>query len=228
MFRVLEQPRRWVRGATLLIAPAAFSVQTVSGVSVSPNPVTAGSSATGTVSITSHIGTVTVALASSNATIAKVPSSVSIGTKSSSASFAVGTVSSSAGCPLITASIGQNSQSTMLLVNPIGDRSSKLSLRLTASVVAGGSSDNATLTLIEPLGTGPLTVNLASSNPAAATVPTSVTLPAGTPNEMGIAVASATFTVHTAIVGATTCAVITATQGTNRARMLLKIVTISG
>ena len=232
MFRVLEFPRRWAAAAALLATPAIFGAPFVQAVTLSPNPITSGQGGTGTVVINgAHTSPITVTLTSSKSTLATVPASVSVPASSSttsSASFSFTTAQLTGGCSVITASVPGGSDNTMLMVNPAPHRGNQLSLSLSATTVAGGSPVNAKLTLIEPLGTGPLLVRLHSDNQFV-TVPPSVTLPAGTPNEMGIAVASVTFRITTAIVGLSQCAVISATQSSaNQVAALLRIVTISG
>jgi hypothetical protein len=92
--------------------------------------------------------------------------------------------------------------------------------------VVGGNTTTATVSLIEAMGTPSQTVQLASIG--SASVPPTVTLPPGTPNETGIAVAKANFSITTSSVGSTTCAVITATHGTAQGRAVLKILSTSG
>ena len=232
MIRVLEQQRRWAAAIALLTTPAVFGAPYVQSVTLSPNPITSGQGGTGTVTINgAHSTPLTVTLTSSNPTLVPVPPSVTVpasASTTSSASFSFTTAQLTAGCAVVTASVPGGSDNKMLMVNPAPVRGNQLSLSLSATTVAGGSPVNATLTLIEKLGTGPLLVRLSSNNQFV-TVPPSVTLPAGTPNEIGIAVAKVTFRITTAIVGQTQCAVISALQSsTNRTAALLRIATISG
>lgn len=231
MFRVLEQPRHWAATAALLATPAVFGAPYVQTVTLSPNPITSGQGGTGTVVINgAHSAPITVTLTSSAPTLATVPASVTVPASSattSSANFSFTTAQLTGGCSVITAAIPGGSDNSMLMINPAPARGNQLSLSV-PSPVAGGSPVNAKLALVEKIGTGPLLVRLSSNN-AFVTVPPSVTLPAGTPNEIGIAVATATFRITTAIVGQTQCAVITALESsTNRTAALVKIVTISG
>lgn len=232
MLRVLEQPRRWAATVAMLATPAIFGAPYVQTVTLSPNPITSGQGGTGTVVINgAHSTPITVALTSGNPTLATVPPSVTVPASSSttsSAGFSFTTAQLSGGCSLITASVPGGSDHTLLMVNPTSARGNQLSLTLSSTTVAGGSALTGKLTLIEKLGTGPLLVRLHSDNQFV-TVPPSVTLPAGTPNEIGIAVASVTFRITTAIVGVTQCAVISALESTtNRTAALLRIATISG
>jgi WD40 repeat protein len=78
---------------------------------------------------------------------------------------------------------------------------------LVPAVVVNGTTTNAnTVTLTGPAPAGGIVINLSSANPAVASVPPSVTIPAGSQ--------SATFPVTTGPVPTATTVVITATQGT--------------
>src|SRR5947208_7768584 len=79
------------------------------------------------------------------------------------------------------------------------------SLALNPTSVAGGNSSTGTVTLSGPAPAGGARVALSSSNTAAATVPSSVTVPAGATN--------ATFTVSTSVVTASTAVTISAAYG---------------
>ena len=115
----------------------------------------------------------------------------------------------------------------MIFIKPVNATGSKLTLGLSNGSAVAGSPVTGTVTLIEPIGTGAVTVQLSSSN-SQATVPASVTLPPGVPNEIGVAVAKATFTITSRDMGTSSCTVITATRDTERSRALLRIATISG
>jgi len=79
------------------------------------------------------------------------------------------------------------------------------SLALNPTSVAGGNSSTGTVTLSGPAPAGGAQVALSSSNTAAATVPSSVTVPAGA--------TSATFTVSTSVVTASSAVTISAAYG---------------
>jgi len=79
------------------------------------------------------------------------------------------------------------------------------SLSLNPTSVVGGNSSTGTVTLTAPAPSGGFVVNLSSSNPSVATVPSTVTVPAGT--------TSATFTVSTRAVSSATSVTITASAG---------------
>jgi len=79
------------------------------------------------------------------------------------------------------------------------------SLSLNPTSVVGGNSSTGTVTLTAPAPSGGFVVNLSSSNTSVATVPSSVTVPAGT--------TSANFTVATNSVSSATSVTITAAAG---------------
>src|SRR6266478_3118335 len=79
------------------------------------------------------------------------------------------------------------------------------SLALNPTSVAGGNSSTGSVTLNGPTPAGGAQVTLSSSNTAAATAPSSVTVPAGA--------TSATFTVSTSVVTASTAVTISAAYG---------------
>ncbi|HLH08324.1 MAG TPA: N,N-dimethylformamidase beta subunit family domain-containing protein [Terriglobales bacterium] len=80
------------------------------------------------------------------------------------------------------------------------------SLSLTSSNLSGGASTQGTVTLSAPAGTNGAVVSLSSSNSAVASVPASVTVPAGS--------ASTTFTVSTSPVGISNSVTLSATYAT--------------
>jgi len=148
----------------------------IGALTLSPTSVYGGNSSSGTVTISQAAGTsgVTVNLSSSGAD-AKVPTSVTIPSGASSANFTVGTngVGKSEAIT-IAASIGSNSKSAVLTLLP----ATLTSLSLSPSTVVGGNSSTGTLTLNGYAPAAGLTVTLSSSN-AAASVPSSVTVPGG-------------------------------------------------
>ena len=103
----------------------------------------------------------------------------------------------------ITATDGRYSSSGILTVQPPPPPSDPLPLTVSVipnSVVGGGSATGTLTIIFNPFGTD---VTLRSSNTAVATVPASVTIPAGT--------FTATFSIATSAVAATASATITAT-----------------
>src|SRR2546425_249316 len=178
---------------------------TLSSLTLSPSSVTGGNSSTGTVmlSVPAPSGDAVVSLSSSDASVATVPSSVTVPAGATTATFTVNTstVTTSA-LVTISASYGGVTQTASVTVTPSPlPTLSSLTLSPT-SVVGGAQSSTGTVTLNGPAPAGGAQVLLSSSNTGAATVPSSVTVPAGA--------TSATFTVNTSMVLISTSATISA------------------
>lgn len=191
--------------ATLTINPAV-----VSTVTLNPSSVTGGSNSTGTVTLNGKApaGGAVVTLASSNTGAAQVPATVTVSAGSTSTTFtvttsAVGTTTTSS----ISATYGTTASAT-LTVNAV----QLSSLSLSPTSVVGGNNSTGTVRLSAAAPTGGAVVTLSSSNTVAATVPASVTVPAGS--------TSATFTVTTLGVAASTSSTITGTLGVSASATL--------
>ena len=179
--------------ALLNISPAPGS--SLASVSLNPSAVIGGSPSQGTVVLTSPAasGGALVSLSSSNPA-AVVPGSVTVPGGNDTASFAVSTSAVSALTPVtISAAYGGVALSAQLTVAPTPAALSSLTLNQTS--ITGGSSAQGTVNLSGPAGAGGVSVSLAS-NSAAANVPPSVVVPAGS--------TSATFTVNTTLVSSST------------------------
>ena len=193
------------RGQTITL-PAAPGpgLPSASSLTLNPTSVTGGAqSSTGTVTLSgpAPAGGAQVALSSSNGA-ASVPASVTVAAGSTSATFTVSTSTVSTSTTVtISASFGGVSRSASLTVMP-PPLPTVSSLTLSPSSVVGGvGSSTGTVTLSGPAPAGGAQVMLSSSN-GAASVPTSVTVAAGS--------TSATFTVHTSIVLISTSSTISA------------------
>lgn len=187
------------------VAPAS----SLSSVAISPVRVTGGSSATGTVTLSSPAPAAgaEVALSSSDPAIAEVNVRVFVSGASTTGTFPISTAAvTSATTVTITASHGGATRSTTLTVEPASTSPVTVSsLTLTPSAVTGGSgTSTGTVTLDGEAPSGGALVGVTSSGPAA-TVPATVTVPAGT--------TSVTFAVGTLAVAAPTTLTITATTG---------------
>jgi hypothetical protein len=190
--------------------PASVSL---SSVSVNPTSVTGGNSSTGTVTLSgaAPAGGAIVALSTSNTTAARVPSSVTVAAGATSVAFTVSTSAAAASTTVtISAAYAGLAKTTSLTVTPAPPPPatlSSLSLNPT-SVVGGTQSSTGTVKLSGAAPAGGARVTLSSSN-GAASVPSSVFIPAGA--------TSATFTVNTSIVLVSTSAAISALyNGTTR------------
>jgi hypothetical protein len=205
----LNDPNPAVWDFELSSVPASLSL---SSLSLNPTSVTGGNSSTGTVTLSgpAPTGGAQVTLSSSNTTAASVPSSVTVAAGATSATFTVSTSAVAASTSVtISAAYGGATRSASLTVTPVAPPAPALSsLTLNpASVVGGMQSSTGTVTLSGPAPAGGAQVALSSSNPGAASVPSSVIVPAGA--------TSATFTVNTSIVFFSTSVRISASYRSN-------------
>jgi len=193
--------------------------ETVASVSLNPATTqgTTGSAGTVQLGAPAPSGGTAVTLASSNPSVASVPSSVTVPGAATGAGFTVttGNVTSST-TVTITASAGAGSVPATLTVNPQPPPAPALqSVSFTPGSASGGSSATGTVTLNVAAPAGGAQVLLVSSNTAAATIPASVTVPAGA--------ASATFTVAAHSVSSTTTLSIGGVYGGNARAGLLGV-----
>ncbi len=179
----------------------------LSSLSLNPTSVSGGTSSTGTVTVSSNVSAccVGVILSSSDPSVASVPDSVFVPVGSSSVQFPITTTAPGVSTSVtITATRGGVTRTSVLTVNPSGPVTlSAVSLNPTS--VTGGNPSTGTVTLSGAAPAGGTAVTLSSSNTAAANVPASVTIPAGS--------ISVTFTTTTTSVTASTLVTITAAQG---------------
>jgi hypothetical protein len=204
------------RSALLTVTPASPPPATLSSLSLNPTSVTGGNSSTGTVTLSgpAPAGGAQVALSSSNTTVARVPSTVTVTAGATSASFTVSTSAVAASSTVnISAIYGGANKSASLTVTPAPPPPPTLaSLTLNPANVFGGQSSTGTVTLTGPAPAGGAQVFLSSSN-GAASVPSSVIVPAGA--------TSATFTVNTSFVLISTSSTISASyKGTTQTATL--------
>ncbi len=188
---------------------------TVSQVGLNPSTVTGGAGSTGTVTLSQAAGSGgTVVTLSSNNAAASVGSQVTVPAGSTSTTFPVSTTSvSSTTSASISASIGSSSASASLTIQPpAAPTVSNVALNPTS--LTGGSASSGIVTLSQAAGSGGVVVTL-SSNSSAATVPSQVTVSAGS--------TSAGFSVSTTNVSSTTTATISAKLGSSSASANLTI-----
>lgn len=194
-------------GAGLLaqMAPAIVAnANPVSALSLAPPAVVGGLTSTATVTLTNPAPTggasVSVTLGAGPATVASPNVVVAAG--STTATFVVSTAAVAASTPVsVTASYLGGSQTTILSVTAPPVTITPLSLTLAPDTVGGGAPSTGTVTLTGPAPAGGLSVTLSSSS-GAATVPTSVAVPAGA--------VSATFPIASTSVKAQTVVTLTA------------------
>ena len=179
---------------------AAPATASLSSVAVSPSTVVGGSNAQGTVTLTAAApsGGASVALSSSS-NAATVPGTVTVPAGSTSATFPVTTSSVTTSTPVTLSGVYAGAtRSASLTVSPPAPPPAPASLSSVAvspSTVVGGSNAQGTVTLTAAAPSGGASVALSSSSNAA-TVPGTVTVPAGS--------TSATFPVTTSSVTAST------------------------
>ena len=193
--------------ATLTVSPLA-----VSALGVNPASVAGVGSSIGTVTLSGPApaaGTV-VQLTSSNTSAATVPGTVTVAAGATSATFTANTLTVAAATSVtISATYQGTTKTATLTVNP---PLSVQSVTLNPSTVTSGATSTGTVTLSGPAPAGGTTVQLASNNTSAATVPGTVTVAASS--------STATFTVNTSAVSSVTSVTISATyQGTKTATL---------
>ena len=179
----------------------------LSGVSVSPSSVVGGNSAIGTVTLSSpQTSAKTVTLSTpAPTTVAQMPASVTVAAGATTASFTITTspVTSQFNMNVFADLVGSPEQQALLLITAGGAGTAALSaLSVNPASMVGGASATGSVTLSSPAPAGGAVVALskAFSNGAAgtvpATVPASVTVPAGQ--------TTASFSIGTSAVTATT------------------------
>jgi hypothetical protein len=181
------------------VAPATLTI--------SPTTTTGTNGSQGTVTLAAAANNdVQIMLSSSNPAVASVPPFVTVPQFAGGGAFFITTSNPSVPTTVtISASGAGVTKTATLTVNPFATGPSVSALSLRPTSVTGGGSSTGTVTLSGAAPAGGAAVTLSSSNTAAATVPASVTVPAGA--------TSATFTVTSKAVTATSSATISATFG---------------
>ena len=176
-------PLGMLHAETLRVDPGGPGPSPLSAIDVRPNSAIGGASLTGTVglSVPAPAGGASVSLVSSDTAHAQVPASVAVPAGNSTASF---TVTTTAVETFTTASITGSAAGVdkTAFISLSADPNAPLSLlSITPSVsgTTGGNPINTTIFLTKNAPAGGAVVTLSSSKPAAAQVPTSVTVPAG-------------------------------------------------
>jgi hypothetical protein len=177
---------------------------------LNPSNLEGGASSAGTAILNGAApsGGTVVSLSSSNPAVASVPASVTVPAGADRASFTVATTAvTTTQSPVITASAGGVTQTITMTVNPPPPPPTRTltALTLNPATVTGGSGSTGTVTLSGAAAAGGAVVNLSSADPTVATVPASVTVPAGA--------TSTTFSVATNTVSASQAVFISGTAG---------------
>jgi IPT/TIG domain/PQQ-like domain len=170
--------------ATLTVTPATVAMSLV----LNPTILSGGGTSSGVVKLGSPApaAAAIVTLTSNDSAVVTLPSSVTIAAGGTEAAFSVKTNQVLANTLVtITSSYAANKASATLTIVPLAVSS----LVLSPIKVVGGTTSTGTVSLNKPAPTGGAVVILASSNTSVATVPSTLTVPAG--------VTSATFKVTT-------------------------------
>ena len=195
---------RYTFSAVLMVL-AAGPPPLLSGVSVNPTSVTGGSSAIGTVTLSTGApsGGAVVALSTPLPGVAVLPASVSVPAGATSASFPISTAAVAETFSVnIFADLAGTGRQALLMVTPAAPGAALLaSIVLNPASLIGGNASTGSVTLSAPAPSGGAAVSLAT-NSVATSVPSSVSVPAGS--------TGASFTVNTAAVGVATPVTISA------------------
>jgi hypothetical protein len=189
--------------ASLMVTTAPAD-PTPTSLVVSPSTVAGGTTAQGTVTLSAAApaGGEVVSL-SDDSTATSVPGSVTVAAGATSAAFSIATTAVSANqTATISASLNGVTTTATCTITPPATASNLASLSLNPASVKGGDSSQGAVTLTASRSVD-TAVSLSSSNTPGATVPTSVTVKAGSK--------SATFSVRTNRVSTSTDVAITAT-----------------
>lgn len=190
---------------TVTATPPATSAQTF----ISPNPVTGGNTATGTVvlnGLAPAAGAV-VTLTSSLPAVVVLPASVTVPGGSDRLSFAVPTtpVATSTNVTTFTDYAGVRQFNSVQVTPAVALTMTSHTLNPTSVASGGSSTGTVTLSGTVPGGSAGAVVTISSSNSAIVSVPANVTVPAGA--------SSATYTATAGSVTATSSVLITANFG---------------
>ena len=196
----------------------------LSAVSLSPATVQGGANASATVTLTgpAPAGGAVVSLTSSNTAAATVPANVTVpagATSAATSSVATSAVSTTTTSVISATYSGATRTATLTVTAPAeppppAPSATLDTVSLGPASVQGGSSSSATVTLTAPAPAGGAVVAFSSSNPVA-TVPASMTVPAGVNSRVVVNFVS------TSPVTSTTTSVISATyNGVTRTAVL--------
>jgi Family of unknown function (DUF6519) len=173
-----------------IVAAPSFASQ----IQAVPSQIYVGDSTTFTVtfSAAAPAGSAAAAITSSAANVAAVPATVAVPTGATAITFAV--KGAAIGATTVSAAFGGQTVATTLAVSPPPVLTGQVGINPPAIFV--GDSANGSITLTGPAPSTGTVIALASTNPAVATVPGSVTVPAGS--------TTASFLIHGAAAGQAT------------------------
>lgn len=158
---------------SLMVMPPSLTTLTLE-----PSTVKAGTTAAGIVTLDgpAPTGGFSVGLSSTDASVASVPTSVVVPEGARSATFTIttGNVTQTT-LATVTATAGAISKNQTLAVAPVV----LIGLSLNPATVVGGKTATGTVTIDSPAPVGGIVVAVSSSAPKIASVPATVTIPAG-------------------------------------------------
>jgi hypothetical protein len=185
---------------------------TVTSLALSPSTVVAGTSSTGTVTLSVPAPANGAVVQLSTVSPATVPPTVTVPAGATSASFNIGTTSTSSTAQPKIYAVLNTTWGAVLTVTPGTSGPTLSALSLSPTSVVGGNTSQGTVTLTGAAPSGGAVVSLSSSNTAVATVPSSVIVAAGS--------TSRTFTVTTSAVTTSTPVTISGSSGASRTATL--------
>lgn len=198
----------------LKLAPGTTQAVTLASYTITPASVPGGTNAIGKITLTAPAPAIGVNVTLlTNSPIVNIPASVTIPGGQTSLSFNIGTqVLTSTATATLSARYGTTTVSAPLTVTAGAAAPTLSSLTVSPSSLVGGGTSQGTVTLTAPAPAGGSLIGLTSSS-TAAPIPSSVTIPAGA--------STASFSIATRAVTATTTANLTATyQGVSRTAAL--------
>lgn len=205
-------------GCTVTAPPPAAALASVG---LDPTTVQGGGPASATVTLTAPAPAsgVVVSLTSSNTGVATVPASLTVpagATTATTNSVATNTVTTTTTATISATYNGVTRSATLTVTATAPPSAATLdTVSLGPSSVQGGTSASTTVSLTAPAPAGGAVVSFSSSNPAVATVPATLTVPAGVNSRVVVNFVS------TSPVTSTTTVVISATyNGVSRAATL--------
>ncbi|HEV3409592.1 MAG TPA: hypothetical protein VG095_04825, partial [Chthoniobacterales bacterium] len=173
-----------VTHGTLVMVFADDPVRSIYTFNTSATNVTGGSPLQGTVALIpgwfAPPEGLVVSLATSNPNVATVPDFVTIPGGANSVSFPINTAPVSTTEKVTIIASRHDQKNVTVYVNPAGQTGPPLdSITVYPATVNGGSTTQGTAGIMTAAPAGGVVVSLSSSNPAVASVPSSVTIPAG-------------------------------------------------
>ena len=161
--------------ATLTVSPLG-----INSITISPNPVAGGATATATITLNAmaQTGGMKVTLSADTPTLVTVPATVTVPVGATTATFQVTTKGVKASTPVVVkAKTGLMAATCTLTITPPIFSTFVIDPAYVAAT--GTTKVNGIVTILGAAGAGGFVVNLVSANPTVVTVPKNATVPAG-------------------------------------------------